>query len=91
MVGALPRALDHHITTRMRRIVLLLTLLGAAIGLGLVGEYFALGSAAAVQTLFYLALLGFVIGVVRLLVPPRSREPARAGRKHATRLPGSAE
>ncbi|HZQ61321.1 MAG TPA: hypothetical protein VFC24_08240 [Casimicrobiaceae bacterium] len=54
----------------MRR-VLLVILIAAAALLGLTAEYFALGAAATVQTLFYLALLGFVIGVLRIVLPPR--------------------
>ena len=37
----------------------------------IVADFFARGAAAAVQNVFYLALLGFVIGVLRLLLNRR--------------------
>lgn len=45
-------------------------LLFALVLLGLVAEYFTSGAAAVVESLFYLALLGFVVGVLRVLFPP---------------------
>ena len=54
----------------MRR-VFVLVLIAAVAALGLLAEGFASGAAAAVQTLFYLVLLVFVIGVLRILIPPR--------------------
>ena len=62
----------------MRRHLLAITLVVAVAALGLLAEYLARGEAAAVQALFFLALLGLVIGVLRVLMPPRrDRNTAR--------------
>jgi ribose/xylose/arabinose/galactoside ABC-type transport system permease subunit len=68
MAGASLRAFAPD---RMRRNRLVITLIAAAIALVLVVQFLNSGPAAALQTLFFVALLAFVIGVVRLLVPPR--------------------
>jgi len=54
----------------MRR-ALALSLIVAAIALGVVADYFAHGAAAAVQSVFYVAMLGFVIGLLRIVIPRR--------------------
>jgi len=46
-------------------------LIAALVLLGLAAEFFVAGSAAVFESLFYLALLGFVLGLLRVLIPPR--------------------
>ena len=53
----------------MRR-KLAVAFLSAVVVLGLVAEYFTSGAAAVVERLFYLALLGLIVGVLRMLFPP---------------------
>ena len=53
----------------MRR-KLAIALVIALVLLALVTEFLTAGPAAMFQSLFYVALLGFVVGLLRLLIPP---------------------
>ena len=54
----------------MRRKIAIALIAGLVL-LGLAAEFFVAGPAAVFQSLFYLALLGFVLGLLRVLIPPR--------------------
>jgi len=61
----------HALTPPTMRHKIVVALIAALVLLGLAAEFFVAGSAAVFESLFYLALLGFVLGLLRVLIPPR--------------------